>query len=159
MIRVTRLTDYGVGLMAHLAVSGPGNQATAPGLSREMQLPLPTVRKILKILTREKLLVSRRGAAGGYSLARRPAEITLMDMVAALEGPLELTECAGSKACGCERLEICGLRDNWNWVNNLLQDVLRSCTLDRISSSLPTIRTYEDRTLQTLTGPGNRGQE
>ena len=150
MIRVTKLTDYGVGLMAHLA-KRPGDEvATAPDLSNELQLPLPTVRKILKILAKENLLVSLRGSAGGYRLARNPTDISLMEMVTALEGPMALTECATGEPCGCERLDVCGLRENWSLVNTLLQRTLENYTLDHMAGSLPSLSTSDH--LQTLPG-------
>ena len=136
MVRVTKLTDYGVGLMAHLA-RRPGEEiATAPELAGQLQLPLPTVRKILKILAKEKLLVSIRGASGGYRLAKNPGDVTLMEMVAALEGPLALTECATGDPCDCDRLDVCGLRDNWSMVNSLMQRTLENYTLEQMAGSL-----------------------
>lgn len=150
MIRVTKLTDYGVGLMAHIAENVPDGQVTAPGLSEDMRLPLPTVRKILKILTKEKLLVSQRGVTGGYSLARRPEDITLMDMVAALEGPMALTECSTGDPCDCEREEVCGLKENWSWVNSLLQNTLESYTLDQMAGSVIPVKSNLAEKLQTL---------
>ncbi len=150
MIRVTKLTDYGVGLMAHLA-KRPGDEvATAPDLSNELQLPLPTVRKILKILAKENLLVSLRGSAGGYRLARNPTAISLMEMVTALEGPMALTECATGEPCDCERLDVCGLRENWSLVNTLLQRTLENYTLDQMAGSLPSLSPSDH--LQTLPG-------
>nr|MEE4269977.1 SUF system Fe-S cluster assembly regulator [Candidatus Krumholzibacteria bacterium] len=147
---MTKLTDYGVGLMAHLA-NRPGEEvATAPDLSDELQLPLPTVRKILKILAKEDLLVSQRGSAGGYRLARNPGAITLMEMVTALEGPMALTECATGEACDCERLDVCGLRENWSLVNTLLQRTLENYTLEQMAGSLPPLSTPDH--LQTLPG-------
>lgn len=137
MIRVTKLTDYGVALMAQLASNGRQELATAPDLAEALQLPLPTVRKILKVLAKENLLVSQRGAAGGYILAREPREITLLDMVGALEGPMALTECASGEPCGCDRENVCGLRDNWSMVNSLLQNTLQSYTLEQMTGSLP----------------------
>jgi FeS assembly SUF system regulator len=150
MIRVTKLTDYGVGLMAQMAERGQGTMATAPELSENMKLPLPTVRKILKALAKEKLLVSQRGAAGGYVLARPPRQITLMDMVTALEGPMALTECATGNTCDCEREDVCNLRENWSLVNSLLQNTLESYTLDQmIGNAVPWQATGTDN-LQRL---------
>lgn len=150
MIRVSKLTDYGVGMMAYLAERGHGAMATAPDMSEVLQLPLPTVRKILKILTRENLLVSQRGVAGGYSLARRPKEITLMDMVTALEGPVAVTECSSGEPCGCAREEVCGLRENWSWVNSVVQSTLESYSLDQMVRSLPRLEIVKNNNLQDL---------
>jgi FeS assembly SUF system regulator len=155
MLRVTKLTDYGVGLMTSLAERPTGAMVTASDLSDDLQLPLPTVRKILKTLTRENLLVSHRGVSGGYSLARQPGEITLMDMVAALEGPMGLTECSTGEACGCDREVVCGLKENWSLVNSLVQRTLDSYTLDQMTGTLP--HRDEPRNMQSLSGMGGRG--
>jgi len=121
--------------MTSLAVRDGQELATAPNLSKHMGLPLPTVRKILKILTTENLLESTRGVSGGYSLARDPEDITLMDMVAAFEGPFSMTECATEDPCQC-KVTNCGLRENWSLVNQLLQNTLESYNLAQMTGSL-----------------------
>lgn len=138
MIRVTKLTDYGISLMTRLATLDEQKQITASDLSNHMGLPLPTVRKILKTLTLENLLVSTRGVTGGYSLARSPEQITLMDMVAAFEGPIAMTECATEEPCMC-KVTNCDLRKNWSLVNQLLQNTLESYNLAQMTGSLADI--------------------
>ena len=138
MIRVTKLTDYGISLMTRLATLDTEEQVTAVDLSQQLGLPLPTVRKILKILTCEQLLVSTRGVTGGYSLGRIPEEITLMDMVAAFEGPIAMTECATDEPCDC-KVTNCSLRENWSLVNQLLQNTLESYNLAQMCGSLADI--------------------
>lgn len=135
MIRVTKLTDYGVVLMAHAAKCHSDNKFTAAGLSQEILVPLPTVRKILKVLTHKGLLLSHRGVTGGYSLASKASDITLMDIVSALEGPMSLTECSTGEAGGCSRESVCGLRKNWSWVNSLLRNTLEGFTLEQMAAS------------------------
>ncbi len=136
MIRVTKITDYGVALMTRLARKDISKQSTAPELAKAMHLPLPTVRKILKILTTENLLVSVRGVAGGYSLARKPQEITLMELVAALEGPVALTECATGDACNCALEKVCGLKENWSLLNQIMRNTLENYNLAQMAGSL-----------------------
>ena len=138
MIRVTKLTDYGIALMTRLAMGDGNDLATAPSLSELLGLPLPTVRKILKILTTENLLESTRGVSGGYCLARSPEDITLMDMVAAFEGPISMTECAADEPCNC-KVTNCGLRENWSLVNQLLQNTLESYNLAQMTGSLAAV--------------------
>jgi len=136
MIRVTKITDYGVALMTRLARGDVSRQSTAPELAKSMHMPLPTVRKILKILATENLLVSVRGAGGGYSLARDPEEISLMQVVAALEGPVALTECASGDPCGCGLEKVCGLKENWSLINQLMRNTLESYNLAQMAGSL-----------------------
>ncbi len=139
MIRVTKLTDYGIVVMTQLAKMGDQLQITAPELSQEIGLPLPTVRKILKILTAESLLISTRGISGGYRLGRNPEQISLMQMVEALEGPVALTECSSGEPCAC-KIDDCGLGKNWSLINQLLQNTLESYSLAQMAGSLADIQ-------------------
>ncbi len=136
MVRVTKLTDYGIALMTCLAKGRFGQQFTAQELSRAMKLPLPTVRKILKILAKADLLKSTRGATGGYSLARDPREISLLQMIAVLEGPVAMTECSAGDGCHCSLEKICGLKENWNWINKQLESTLNGYNLAQMAGSL-----------------------
>ncbi len=144
MLKVSKLTDYGIGLMVSLARRQDDNLVAARELSADSGLPLPTVSKLLKVLTGSELLVSTRGASGGYALARRPDQITLVDMIEAIEGPLALTECSGNVACVCELETSCGLKANWNWINQQLLNTLRGITLQNMTGSVA-------RDLRTLT--------
>ena len=94
MFRISKLADYGVSLLAALAADRGGEPHTARGMAGRVGLPLPTVSKILKALSRQGLLVSHRGVRGGYVLARPPEEITVAEIIRALEGPIGMTECA-----------------------------------------------------------------
>lgn len=135
MIRLGRLTDYGVGLMTRLAQDDLGDCTNARDLSERSGMPLPTVSKILKLLCQGGLLVSRRGVGGGYILARDPGEITLAQMVGALEGPMALTDCAADGDCLCEYQNDCGLQKQWSGINQRLQATLESVTLADMAAS------------------------
>jgi len=145
MLKVSKLTDYGIGLMTCMARRETAELVTARELAETMGMPLPTVSKLLKVLTGRELLVSTRGAAGGYALARRPDRISLVDMVEALEGPMALTECAGSTGCACAMEVACGLKANWSWINQQLLNTLRGITLQNMAGSIA-------RDLHTLAG-------
>lgn len=133
MIRLGKLTDYGVGLMTCLAGRESPKLVTARDLSLSLGLPLPTVSKILKLLCRAELLSSQRGPAGGYALARDPRSITLAQIVTALEGPLALTECADQKDCSCEFQVACRMQDRWTGINRHLVATLENITLKQMA--------------------------
>ena len=104
MLRLSKVTDYGIVLLAQLARAEDRSPKNAHRLALEVDLPAPMVSKILKSLARHELLESHRGAKGGYRLARPPAQLTVADMIAALEGPLGLTECTlGADLCVHEK--------------------------------------------------------
>ncbi len=152
MVRVTKLTDYGIALMARLANEQNGNQLTAQDLSDAMSIPLPTVRKLLKTLARDGLLESTRGASGGYKLARPAEEISMMDMVTALEGPVAMTECSADEECDCSLQQICGLKENWSFINEQFKNTLQNFSLAQMAGSLArkqAARTPQPQSLET----------
>jgi FeS assembly SUF system regulator len=127
LIRLSRLTDYGIVLMAHLAGSATGPH-NAREVAAETQLPGPVVSKILKGLAREGLLESQRGAKGGYRLARQPAEITAAEIITALEGPIGLTECTVHPG-QCVQESSCHVREPWQRINAVVREALARVTL------------------------------
>jgi len=132
MLRVTKLTDYATLLMTVLAERADGIYSTT-GLAERAGLELPTVAKILKQLGQAGLVLSTRGASGGYRLSRSPAEISLLDIVEAMEGPLAVTECSGHEGqCGIEHQ--CGIRANWRRVNDVIVDALRTVSLSYLQT-------------------------
>ena len=134
MLRMSRLTDYGLVLLTHLA-AGPADAVhAARELADSAHLPLPVVSKILKVLTREGFLVSHRGAKGGYSLARRPEDVTVVAVIDALEGPIALTECG---AGACERESRCVVRAPWQRINRVVRKSLEDVRLSDLITPPP----------------------
>src|SRR5262245_62772406 len=103
MLRMSRLTDYAVALLAQFA-KAPG-QRSAREMAAELHLPGPAVSKVLKTLARRGLLVTHRGAKGGFTLAKRPSDISVAEVLRAFDGPLALTEYSSphTGACDLER--------------------------------------------------------
>ena len=128
MIRLGKLTDYGLLLMSQIA-RRPLELHTARDLAVKCKLPLPTVSKLLKTLLQRGLLASHRGIRGGYSLIRDPHLISITEIISALEGPLALTECSTdvSGLCGLEH--SCPIRDNQRIINQAIQGALERVTL------------------------------
>lgn len=132
MIRLTRQTDYGIVLMTHLALD-PSRVYNAPELAVDTHFPLPTVSKILKMLARDGLLASQRGVKGGYALARDPSEISVAQIISALEGPIALTECVEDDPDGCSYQASCRLRGNWQLINNTIRNALDKISLRQMT--------------------------
>lgn len=128
MIKLSRMADYGVILMVELARSGGGG-ATASGLADSSMLPQPTVSKLLKQLAGAGLLRSRRGPTGGYGLAREAADISVAKIIAAIDGPIALTECMTDAGCVCEIEALCPTRTNWQRINTALVSALERVSL------------------------------
>ncbi len=136
MIRLSRLSDYGIVLMAQLAGRAGSVPSNAREVAAEVHLPLPVVSKVLKALARRGLLVSHRGAKGGYSLARPPEEITAAEMIAALEGPIGLTECVAHPG-QCVQEASCHVREPWQRINSVVRRALTEVTLADLVTHAP----------------------
>lgn len=127
MIRLSRLADYGVVLATHMA-GQPERSFNAADLAEMTHVPAPTVSKLLATLTRGNLLHSHRGVKGGYRLSRPAKDISLADIVAAIDGPIALTLCVEIGG-SCEVEAFCPSRKGWRLVNQRIQDALASVSL------------------------------
>ena len=126
MIKISRLADYATVLMSVLAKHG-GCLASAE-LAALSCIKLPTVRKVMKQLVEAGLVESIQGVSGGYQLARSDEDIAVVDIIAAIDGVPAMTECAKVGA-NCEQIQTCGLRGNWQRINQLVLDVLKQVSL------------------------------
>lgn len=136
MIRITRETDYGIVLLAFMARNA-GHSYSAAALAGRNRLSLPMVSKILKTLTRAGLLISQRGAQGGYSLARSAQDITAAEIIDALEGPIALTECSQDDLNACIHQDHCSISNHWNRINRAVREALDNVSLSELSRPLP----------------------
>jgi len=133
MIKLNRMTDYGVLIISHVC-KGMDQITTAPSLSLKTGLPLPTVSKILKKLAKKKLITSHRGVNGGYSQRRPLSQISVVEIIEALDGPVVLTACVegAEQACGVESL--CPVRGGWDRVNKAVRNALEEISLEELWS-------------------------
>ena len=130
MLRITKITDYGFILLAYMATQDQNSLHNAKDLSAGIDIPLPTVSKVLKILTQGGILKSHQGSKGGYSLARLADQISAAEVIEAIEGPVALTDC--STADGCDR--NCPVSPRWKQVNNAVIGALQGLTLSDMAN-------------------------
>lgn len=128
MFRLNRLTDYAVVVLSQMSLRRE-ELRSAQQISDDTAVPLPTVSKLLNLLGRAGLVTSQRGAAGGYTLSHAPEQISVAQIVQALEGPIALTACVDGAAESCDVEALCPMRGNWNKVNTAIQDALTSVSL------------------------------
>ncbi len=141
MLRITRLTDYGTVLLAHLA-GNPRTVCSAAEVAAATRISLPTVSKILKSLAHTGLVTSTRGTKGGYQLARRPDDISAADIIDALEGPVSITQCSASDH-HCDLESNCSVGSAWQRINVAIRralDEISLVELRRASSPVPRFR-------------------
>ena len=132
MLKLGRMTDYGVLVLHHLGRLRPA-RASVETLAELTHLTQPTVRKVLHPLTRAGLVTAKRGPTGGYALARPAERISLAEAITALQGPLALTDCC-DPAGTCEIQDRCDLAGRWNGINMLLIRVLERTSLRDLNS-------------------------
>lgn len=125
MLRLSKLADYGTQVMTYMARDQAVHSASE--VAAELGIAAPTVSKILKMLVRKNLVASVMGAKGGYLLARHPSEISVAEIIDAMDGPISITECSGTTTC--ERESTCTTRSNWQGINHIIQDALEKVNL------------------------------
>jgi FeS assembly SUF system regulator len=140
MIKLTNLADYAVILMVDIARLG--RKISAQELSGNSGLPLPTVSKILNALGRANLLESHRGLRGGFCLARQSKDISMANIIEALDGPIALTHCIEGIDEACKVSSKCYMKPHWSLINDTVRNALESvklsdvCTEDTVSPFL-----------------------
>jgi FeS assembly SUF system regulator len=130
------MTDYAVVVLSQMARGGTTVYA-APDLADATGLPLPSVSKVLRLLALGRLIESRRGAAGGYVLARAPADINVAQIIGALEGPVSLTACVDGAEGSCKVETLCPLRGHWDVLNRAVRGALEQVSLAELAAATP----------------------
>jgi FeS assembly SUF system regulator len=130
MLRISKLTDYAILVMAEL--SREGEMLSAHALSDRVHVELPTASKVLKLLARAGLVESYRGANGGYRVSRAAAEISVAEVIAAIEGPIAMTECSVEEGL-CSQEDNCELRGNWQRISLAVARALQDVSLAEMS--------------------------
>jgi FeS assembly SUF system regulator len=143
MLRVTKLTDYASVVLTVLATQTDA-VLSASGLAERAGLEVTTVAKVLKPLAQAGLVQAFRGVNGGYRLARAPSEISLVEIVEAIEGPLAMTECSIHDG-HCEIEHSCSARANWRRINDVVADVLRKVSLADMLTPVPALAAASPR--------------
>ena len=129
MIKISRLADYAVVILATMSKT-PAELMTAAALSARTSLPEPTVAKVLKLLSKDGLLASVRGASGGYKLSRTADELSVASIVMAVDGPIALTACVeGHNSGECGYQKCCPVKGRWDHVNSAILSALTNVTL------------------------------
>lgn len=153
MFRVSKLTDYGMVVMAAMA-RAPEKVRAATEIASETGIAQPTVSKILKTLTRESLVDSFRGVNGGYRLAADPETVSVAAIISALEGPIALTECSSTDSTGCEQVDGCMIRGNWQAINDAVRGALDNVSLAQFAQPSGLGAAYADRKVIPILSAG-----
>ena len=131
MLRISKLTDYAILMMVEL--TRDREVLSAHALAERIRVEVPTASKVLKLLAGGGLLESFRGASGGYRVTRSAADISVAEVIAAIEGPIAMTECS-VEAGLCSQEDSCDLRGNWQRISLAVADALEQVSLDEMAA-------------------------
>ncbi len=136
MLKLSRLTDYAVAVLVRLGMAD--GVETSPGIAAGIGVPEPTVAKVLKALAGHGLVLSTRGARGGYRLGKPLAHIAVSEVIVAIDGPIALTSCVEGAGMTCESQSLCPVAGRWDPVNEAIRSALSHISLaDMAAASIP----------------------
>jgi FeS assembly SUF system regulator len=133
MLRISKLTDYAILMMVEM--TRDGGMLSAHALAERVHVETPTASKVLKLLAGQGLLESFRGANGGYRVKREASEISVAEVIAAIEGPIAMTECSVEEGL-CSQEDQCELRGNWQRISLAVAQALREVSLAEMSAPM-----------------------
>ena len=139
-MRLTHLADYAVVMMTAAARRDSESRLSAAELSAETGVPLPTAQKLMGKLAAAGLLTSARGAGGGFTLAHPVSQISLADIVEAVEGPIALTMCSDGVNHECVLDAHCRVRPHMGIVGNAVRGALHAVSLDSLTHAPDQLR-------------------
>lgn len=149
MLRISKLADYGTVVMVYLARRAP-DLCNARDIAQHTHIAVPTVSKLLKRLTAAGLLTSVRGVSGGYRLKDEAAQISVAQIIFALEERLGITECS-SEPNECALQGVCHIQGNWQLISHVIDTALESVSLEALAR--PSLQRAEiDRISQLASG-------
>jgi Rrf2 family protein len=135
MLKLTKKADYGLIALRHLALAahGPKGSAPAKDIAEAYGIPLPLLSKVLQKLARAGLLTSEQGTNGGYRLAREAGDISALEAIRTIDGPIILTQCF-TEHTGCDQSQLCPVREPLRKVHEGILGLLANITLADLSS-------------------------
>lgn len=133
MLRISKLTDYAILMMVEM--TRDGGMLSAHALAERVHVETPTASKVLKLLAGSGLLESYRGANGGYRVNREASDISVAEVIAAIEGPIAMTECSVEEGL-CSQEDQCDLRGNWQRISLAVAQALREVSLAEMSAPM-----------------------
>jgi len=137
MLRLSKKADYALIAMKHLALRGDTGSSSAREIAELYAIPIELMAKVLQRLVRRGLLASHQGTRGGYQLARKPSEISVADVIQAIDGPVTVTACSTDDDGQCEQFAKCNVRDPLWKVRQRILSALGECTIADLAADVP----------------------
>jgi Rrf2 family protein len=136
MLRLSKKADYALIAMKHLALRGDRGSSSAREIAALYDIPIELMAKVLQRLVQRGLLASQQGTRGGYQLARIAAQISVADVIQAIEGPVLVTACTTEEG-QCEQFSKCNVRDPLYRVRDKILSALGECTIAELAADPP----------------------
>jgi len=136
MLKLSKKADYALIAVRHLATHSTDRSHSAADIAEAYGISAPLLQKVLQRLARHGLVTARHGSSGGYQLARNPKEISALEVISAVDGPLMITSCVTSHGA-CEQSSTCTVREPLRRVNETIAQVLRTVTISQMSEDSP----------------------
>jgi Rrf2 family protein len=136
MLRLSKKADYALMAMKHLATRADGASSSAREIAEQYDIPIELMAKVLQRLARRGLVTSLQGTRGGYRLSRQVAQISVADIIEAIEGPLRVTACSTEEE-NCGQYAKCSVRDPLWKIKDRIVSALSDCSLQEIVSDTP----------------------
>ena len=133
MLRLSKKADYALMAMKHLATRTDSASSSAREIAEQYDIPVELMAKVLQRLARRGLVTSLQGTRGGYRLARPTTQISVAEIIQAIEGPLKVTACS-TEAENCGQYAKCSVRDPLWKIKDRIVSALSDCTLREIAA-------------------------
>jgi len=133
MLRLSKKADYALIAMKHLAVRGDRGASSAREIAEQYDIPIELLAKVLQRLVRRGLLVSQQGTRGGYQLAKPPSQVSVAEVIQAIDGPVTVTACSSVDA-SCDQFAKCNVRDPLWRVRERILAALSECTVAELAA-------------------------
>lgn len=138
MLKLTKKADYGLIAVRHLADLGVNGSCSAKDIADAYRIPQEALAKILQRLAKAKLLLSHHGTNGGYALAREARQISALEVIHAVDGPLFITSCLPHETGGCDQSKRCTVREPLRQVNESIKALLEAIKISDMRDSRAT---------------------
>jgi Rrf2 family protein len=127
MLRLSKKADYALIAVRHLALRADAGSSSAREIAEQYDIPVELLAKVLQRLARKGLLTSHHGTRGGYVLARPAAQLSVADVIQAIDGPVAVTACASDDSC--EQYQKCSIRDPLWRIKERIVQALSACSV------------------------------
>lgn len=136
MLRLSKKADYALLAMRHLAANGERETVSAREVAEAYDIPAELLAKVLQQLVRARLLESHQGIRGGYGLAKPAAEVSVVEVIQAIDGPLTVTACSVDDH-SCEQYTKCNIRDPLWRVKDRIVSALAATSIADLANDIP----------------------